>query len=94
MPRHVDETGPDHGDGRRADRDRTALAGISRISGRKNLSGSAIGGRAETQEMIDFCAENNIVSDVGMLPIPSVNEAFARLLKNGAKYRFTSTWRR
>ena len=58
------------------------------IGGRKNLSGSSIGGMAETQEMLDFCAEKNIVSDVEVIPIQSVNEAYVRLVKNDVKYRF------
>jgi alcohol dehydrogenase (NADP+) len=64
------------------------LLGLSLIFGRHRISGSAIGGMAETQEMIDFCAAKSIVSDVEMIPIQSVNEAYARLLKNDVKYRF------
>ncbi|WP_454725482.1 MULTISPECIES: NAD(P)-dependent alcohol dehydrogenase [Cupriavidus] len=64
------------------------LAGISLIGGRKSIAGSAIGGMAETQEMLDFCAEHNIVSDVEMVPIQAVNEAYERLEKNDVKYRF------
>jgi uncharacterized zinc-type alcohol dehydrogenase-like protein len=63
-------------------------SGGALIGGRKTLSGSAIGGMAETQEMIDFCAEHNIVSDIEMIPIQQVNEAYDRLLKNDVKYRF------
>ena len=63
-------------------------AGISLILGRKSVAGSAIGGMAETQEMIDFCAAHNIVSDVEIVPIQAVNEAYERLLKNDVKYRF------
>jgi alcohol dehydrogenase (NADP+) len=62
--------------------------GMAFIFGRKNLSGSAIGGMAETQEMIDFCAEHNIVSDIEMVRIDQVNEAYERLIKNDVKYRF------
>jgi len=62
--------------------------GVSVIFGRKSLSGSAIGGVAETQEMIDFCAKHNIVSDVEMVSIQSVNAAFERLVNNDVKYRF------
>jgi uncharacterized zinc-type alcohol dehydrogenase-like protein len=62
--------------------------GISVIFGRKSISGSAIGGMPETQEMIDFCAEHNVVSDIEMIPIQSVNEAYERMLKNDVKYRF------
>jgi alcohol dehydrogenase (NADP+) len=43
---------------------------------------------AETQEMIDFCAEHQIVSDVEIVPIQKVNEAYERLLKNVVRYRF------
>jgi uncharacterized zinc-type alcohol dehydrogenase-like protein len=64
------------------------LSGYSVISGRKSVAGSGIGGMAETQEMIDFCAEHNIVSDIEMIPIQNVNEAYERMLKNDVKYRF------
>ncbi|MDE1172438.1 MAG: NAD(P)-dependent alcohol dehydrogenase [Parvibaculaceae bacterium] len=64
------------------------LSGGNLIMGRKSVAGSSIGGMAETQEMIDFCAEHNIVSDVEIVPIQSVNEAYERLLKNDVKYRF------
>ncbi|WP_413735898.1 NAD(P)-dependent alcohol dehydrogenase [Sodalis sp. RH21] len=64
------------------------LTGVSLIMGRKNISGSAIGGMAETQEMIDFCAEHGIVSDVEMVNIQDVNAAYERLQKNDVKYRF------
>jgi len=58
------------------------------IGGRKSVTGSAIGGMKETQEMIDFCAERNIVSDIEMVDIRDVNKAYERLLKNDVKYRF------
>lgn len=58
------------------------------IMGRKSMAGSAIGGMAETQEMIDFCAEHNIVSDIEIVPIQGVNDAYKRLEKNDVKYRF------
>jgi uncharacterized zinc-type alcohol dehydrogenase-like protein len=58
------------------------------IMGRRSLAGSAIGGMAETQEMIDFCAEHGIVSDVEMIRIEGINEAYERLLKNDVRYRF------
>ncbi len=64
------------------------VTGVSVIFGRKSLAGSAIGGMAETQEMIDFCAKHGIVSDIEIVPIQSVNEAYERLLKNDVKYRF------
>ena len=58
------------------------------IGGRKRIAGSAIGGMRETQEMLDFCAEHGIVSDVETIPMLKVNEAYERLLKNDVKYRF------
>jgi uncharacterized zinc-type alcohol dehydrogenase-like protein len=65
-----------------------ALRGISLIGGRRRVAGSAIGGIAETQEMIDFCAAHGIVSDIEMVPIQAVNEAYERMLKSDVKYRF------
>ncbi len=55
---------------------------------RRNFAGSAIGGIAETQEMLDFCAEHGIVSDIEMISMDQVNEAYERLLKQDVKYRF------
>jgi uncharacterized zinc-type alcohol dehydrogenase-like protein len=59
------------------------------IMGRRSLSGSPIGGIPETQEMLDFCGEHNITSDVEVIPIQKVNEAYERLLKQDVKYRFS-----
>ncbi|MEG5042035.1 MULTISPECIES: NAD(P)-dependent alcohol dehydrogenase [unclassified Microcoleus] len=64
------------------------VAAFSLIMGRRSLSGSNIGGIAETQEMLDFCGEHNITSDVEVIPIQKVNEAYERLLKSDVKYRF------
>lgn len=64
------------------------LMGSSVIFGRKHVTGSAIGGMAETQEMMDFCAEHNIVSDVEVIDIKTVNDAWARMAKNDVRYRF------
>ncbi len=55
---------------------------------RRNFAGSAIGGIAETQEMLDFCAEHGIVSDIEMIKIDQVNEAWERVIKQDVKYRF------
>jgi uncharacterized zinc-type alcohol dehydrogenase-like protein len=55
---------------------------------RRQFAGSAIGGIAETQEMLDFCAEHNIVSDIEIIPIQKIEEAYARLLQSDVKYRF------
>jgi alcohol dehydrogenase (NADP+) len=60
----------------------------SLIFGRKNFTGSPIGGIKETQEMLDFCGQHNIVSDIELIPIQKVNEAYERLVKNDVKYRF------
>ena len=58
------------------------------IFGRKSIAGSLIGGIPETQEMLDFCAEHNIVSDVEIIAMKDINEAYERLLKSDVKYRF------
>jgi alcohol dehydrogenase (NADP+) len=58
------------------------------IFGRKILTGSLIGGIAETQEMLDFCGKHNIVSEIEMINIQNINEAYERLLKSDVKYRF------
>lgn len=65
------------------------VAAFSLIMGRHTLSGSNIGGIAETQEMLDFCGEHNITADVEVIPIQKVNEAYDRLLKSDVKYRFS-----
>jgi alcohol dehydrogenase (NADP+) len=59
------------------------------IFGRRSLSGSPIGGIAETQEMLDFSAKHNITADIEIIPIQKVNEAYERLLKAEVKYRFS-----
>jgi uncharacterized zinc-type alcohol dehydrogenase-like protein len=60
----------------------------SLIFGRRNFSGSLIGGIKETQEMLDFCGKHNITSDIELIPIQKINEAYDRLVKNDVKYRF------
>lgn len=64
------------------------VAAFSVIMGRKSFAGSMIGGIAETQEMLDFCGKHNIVSDIEMIDIQQINEAYERLLKGDVKYRF------
>ncbi|MDB6001084.1 MAG: alcohol dehydrogenase, zinc-containing, partial [Rhizobacter sp.] len=64
------------------------ITGVSLMSGRKSLAGSGIGGMAETQEMMDFCAEHGIVSDVELVRIQDVEATYARLEKNDVRYRF------
>ena len=58
------------------------------VHGRRSFSGSNIGGIAETQEMLDFCAKHNITADIELIKIQQVNEAFDRLQKGDVKYRF------
>ncbi|MDR3739758.1 MAG: NAD(P)-dependent alcohol dehydrogenase [Terracidiphilus sp.] len=62
---------------------------IGLLFARRSFSGSLIGGIAETQEMLDFCGQHNITSDVEVIPIQKVNEAYERLLKSDVKYRFS-----
>lgn len=65
------------------------VSAFSLIGGRHSLSGSNIGGIAETQEMLDFCGKHNIVSDVEVIPIQKINEAYDRVVKSDVKYRFS-----
>jgi uncharacterized zinc-type alcohol dehydrogenase-like protein len=60
----------------------------SLIFGRRNFSGSLIGGIKETQEMLDFCGKHNITSDIELIPIQKINEAYDRVVKSDVKYRF------
>jgi alcohol dehydrogenase (NADP+) len=55
---------------------------------RRQFAGSLIGGVKETQEMLDFCAEHDIVCDVEVIPIQKINEAYERMLRSDVKYRF------
>ncbi|HVK10361.1 MAG TPA: NAD(P)-dependent alcohol dehydrogenase [Gemmataceae bacterium] len=64
------------------------VAAFGLIFGRRSFSGSAIGGLAETQEMLDFCGQHNITADVEVIKIQQVNEAWERLVKSDVKYRF------
>jgi uncharacterized zinc-type alcohol dehydrogenase-like protein len=66
-----------------------SLSSFGLIFGRKSVSGSLIGGLKETQEMLDFCGEHGITSDVEVIGIQQVNEAYERLLKSDVKYRFS-----
>lgn len=65
-----------------------AVSAFSVIMRRRNFSGSLIGGIAETQEMLDFCAEHNITADIELLPIDQINKAYDRMLRSDVKYRF------
>jgi uncharacterized zinc-type alcohol dehydrogenase-like protein len=64
------------------------ILGFSLLAGRKSLAGSSIGGIPETQEMLDYCAEHNIVSDVEVINIKDINSAYERMLKGDVHYRF------
>jgi len=64
------------------------VSSFSFIMGRRSLAGSAIGGIKETQQMLDFCGEHGITSDIELIPIQRINEAYDRLLKSDVKYRF------
>ena len=64
------------------------VAAFNLLAKRRQFAGSIIGGIRETQEMLDFCADHGIVSDIETIPIQKVNEAYERLLKSDVKYRF------
>lgn len=68
--------------------DDVRLGIMTLISGRRKLMGSMIGGIPETQEMLDYCATHDILSDVEVIPNTKINEAFERILKSDVKYRF------
>jgi alcohol dehydrogenase (NADP+) len=65
------------------------VAAFALLFARRSLSGSLIGGIAETQEMLDFCGKHGITADVEVIPIQKVNEAYDRLLRSDVKYRFS-----
>ena len=64
------------------------IPAMNLIFGRKSFAGSLIGGISETQEMLDYCAEHNIVSDVEVIAMKDINEAYERMLKGDVRYRF------
>jgi uncharacterized zinc-type alcohol dehydrogenase-like protein len=64
------------------------VSAFSLLAGRRSLAGSMIGGIRETQEMLDYCADHNIVSDIELIPIQQINAAYERMLKSDVKYRF------
>lgn len=65
-----------------------AIHPFSLLAGRKSVSGSGIGGLPETQEMLDYCAEHNIVSDIEMIDMKDITASYARMLKGDVRYRF------
>ncbi|EEK7962084.1 NAD(P)-dependent alcohol dehydrogenase, partial [Salmonella enterica subsp. enterica serovar Montevideo] len=64
------------------------ISAFNVVKGRRSFSGSNIGGIAETQEMLNFCAENNITADIELIDASQINDAFSRLEKGDVKYRF------
>jgi len=70
--------------------DQIPVGAFNLVKGRKSFAGSNIGGIAETQEVLDFCAEHNITADIEMINMQQVNEAFDRLEKGDVHYRFVS----
>jgi uncharacterized zinc-type alcohol dehydrogenase-like protein len=64
------------------------IPAASLVLKRKSIMGSLIGGIAETQEMLDYCAEHNIISDVEVINMDYINEAYERMNKSDVKYRF------
>jgi alcohol dehydrogenase (NADP+) len=68
--------------------DPLAIDAFSLIHRRRSLAGSLIGGIAETQEMLDYCAEKNIVCDIEKIQMSQINEAYERMLRSDVKYRF------
>jgi uncharacterized zinc-type alcohol dehydrogenase-like protein len=65
------------------------VSSFALLFGRRSLSGSLIGGIAETQEMLDFCGQHNITADVEVIPMQKINEAYERMLHSDVKYRFS-----
>jgi uncharacterized zinc-type alcohol dehydrogenase-like protein len=65
-----------------------SIDAFSVVGGRHRLAGSSIGGIRETQEMLDFCAIHHLASDIELIPIQQVNEAYERVLKSDVRYRF------
>ena len=68
--------------------DPVPLSAAPLVMQRRHLSGSLIGGIRETQEMLDFCARHGVVSDVEVISIQNVNEAYERVLNSDVRYRF------
>lgn len=64
------------------------LSSVPLVMGRRSVAGSVIGGIAETQELLDFCGKHGITSDVEVIKIQDINEAYERMLKSDVKYRF------
>ena len=66
----------------------TQILGFNLIGNRRSIGGSLIGGLPETQEMLDYCAEHNIVSDVEVIKMKDINTSYERMLKGDVRYSF------
>jgi uncharacterized zinc-type alcohol dehydrogenase-like protein len=66
----------------------SAVEAFALIHGNRRLAGSSIGGMRETQEMLDFCAQHQIVSDIETIAAPTINQAYERMLRGDVRYRF------
>jgi uncharacterized zinc-type alcohol dehydrogenase-like protein len=64
------------------------LSPFNLVLGRRSIAGSLIGGLPETQEMLNYCGTHNIASDVEVIPIQQVNQAYDRMVKSDVRYRF------
>jgi uncharacterized zinc-type alcohol dehydrogenase-like protein len=64
------------------------IGAASLVAGNKRLAGSSIGGMRETQEMLDFCAANDVLADVEVIPAEAINTAYERVLASDVRYRF------
>jgi alcohol dehydrogenase (NADP+) len=70
-------------------REKETMLGVTPlVIARRSLAGSVIGGIRETQEMLDFCSKNSIPSDIELIPIQKVNEAYQRIINSDVRYRF------
>ena len=74
--------------GRRAGHAAPVAGVFNLVFERRALAGSLIGGIAETQEMLDFCAKHGIVSDIELIRMDQINEAYERMLRSDVRYRF------
>jgi uncharacterized zinc-type alcohol dehydrogenase-like protein len=64
------------------------VAAFALILGNKRFAGSMIGGIPETQEMLDYCGQHRVVSDIELIPVQQINEAYERMIKSDVRYRF------
>ena len=72
-----------------ASEESVAVSAYGLLFGGRSLSGSLIGGIAQTQEMLDFCGEHGVTADVEVIPIQQINQAYDRMTRSDVKYRFS-----